>query len=131
MSFKEKLLYAQLAGLLAMLVFYAHFLAQTPGPHYLHAFFIGAFLLLLGFRFLIRRNAGATVTDERDERIEGLGARCANIVFNIGICVILVLFWDHGSLKNPYAFAGWVFHILLFANLARIIRQLVAYRRSL
>jgi len=131
MSFQEKLLYAQLTGLIALLVFYAHFLQHSHGPHYLHAFFLIAFLLLITFRFIIRRSAGATISDERDAQIEGLGARWGSIVFNAGIVLILVAFWDHGALQNPYVLTGLLFHVLLFANAARIVRQLIAYRRPL
>jgi hypothetical protein len=131
MSFHEKLLYAQLAGLAALLVFYAHFLTHGHGPHYLHAFFILAFLLLITFRFIIRRNAGATTSDERDAQIEGLGARWATIFFNTGIVLMLVAYWDHGAFRNdPALLFGVLFHVLLFANVARIVRQLVAYRMS-
>ena len=130
MSFHEKLLYAQLTGLAALLVFYAHFLQHEHGPHYLHAFFLIAFILLITFRYIIRRNAGVTISDERDAQIEGLGARWASIVFNTGIVLILIAFWDHGSFQSPYILTGLLFHVLLFANAARIIRQLIAYRRS-
>jgi len=131
MSFQEKLLYAQLTGLIALLVFYAHFLQHAHGPHYLHAFFLIAFLLLITFRFIIRRSAGATISDERDAQIEGLGARWGSIFFNVGIVLILIAYWDHGSFNNATILINLLFHVLLFANAARIIRQLIAYRSSL
>jgi hypothetical protein len=131
MSFQEKLLYAQLTGLIALLVFYAHFLQHSHGPHYLHAFFLIAFLLLITFRFIIRRSAGATISDERDAQIEGLGARWGSIFFNVGIVLILIAYWDHGSFNNATILINLLFHVLLFANAARIIRQLIAYRSSL
>ena len=131
MSFQEKLLYAQLTGLIALLVFYAHFLQHAHGPHYLHAFFLIAFLLLITFRFIIRRNAGNTTSDERDAHSEGLGARWGSIFFNVGIVLILIAYWDHGSFNNATILINLLFHVLLFANAARIIRQLIAYRSSL
>jgi hypothetical protein len=130
LSFQEKMLYAQLVGLAVVVAFYLHFLNNTPpGHHFFHAVVLVVILLFASFRMLLRRGSGNTVQDERDRQIAAIGTRWSNFILWVGLVVILVMYWDHGGLGKGLMI-GIIFHLLLLAGLARIARELVAYRRA-
>src|SRR5215469_12415773 len=131
LSFQEKMLWAQLLGILVVGVFYAHYLVHAnPGHHYFHAVVLALLFLFGSARIFARRRSAGVVEDERDRSIASIGARWSNIILWIGLIVILVLYWDHGSMRSAHLIVGILFHLLLLAGSARIIRELVAYRMS-
>jgi multisubunit Na+/H+ antiporter MnhB subunit len=132
LSFGEKMLYAQLVGLVVGGGFYIHFIAhQPPGGRGFHVLVLVLILLFASFRTLLRRRSGNVVEDERDRSIAAIGTRWSNVILWIGLVAILVAYWDHGALRSQAHMIGIVFHLLVLAALVRIIRELVAYRTSL
>ena len=130
LSFQEKMLYAQLVCLAILVGFYLHFLNDTPpGHHFFHAVVLGVLLVFASFRMILRRGSGNVVQDERDRQIAALGTRWSNMILWLGLVVILVMYWDHGGLGKGLMI-GIIFHLLLLAGLARIIRELIAYRMA-
>jgi len=130
LSFQEKMLYAQLVGLLVLGVYYVHFLMYTPpGHHWFHAVVLGALLLFASFRLLMRRGSGNVVQDERDRQIAAIGTRWSNAILWVGLVVMLVVYWDHGPYDKAHMIAV-IFHLLLLAGVVRIVRELVAYRMA-
>jgi uncharacterized membrane protein len=130
-GFQEKMLWAQLAGILVVVGFYARFLAHAaPGHHYFHAVLLVLLFLFAFARIFVLRRSGRVVEDERDRAVAALGTRWSNMILWIGLIVILVLYWDHGSLRSVNFLIGILFHLLILAGLARILRELVAYRMS-
>lgn len=131
LTFQEKMLWAQLAGILAVGVYYAHFLAHAgPGHHFFHAVVIVLLLLFASVRFFVRRRSANVVEDERDLAVATIGTRWSNLILWLGLVTILVLYWDHGSMRSANYLVGILFHLLLLAGVARITRELVAYRMS-
>jgi hypothetical protein len=129
LAFQERMLWAQLVAILAVGVYYVHFLVHAgPGHHYLHALLLGLLLVFGSVRFVARRRAGNVVEDERDRSIAAIGTRWSNVILWLGLVLILVLYWDHGSLRSANFIIGLIFHLLLLAGIARIVRELVAYR---
>jgi hypothetical protein len=132
LSFGEKMLYAQLVGLIVVGVFYVHYLVhQPPGGHRFHALLIVLILLFASFRTLLRRRSGNVVEDERDRSIAAIGTWWSNLILWIGLVAILVMYWDHGKLHSQGHMIGLIFHLLLLAAAVRIVRELVAYRTAL
>ena len=130
LSFQEKMLYAQLVGLIAVIAFYLHFLNNTPpGHHWFHAVLLIVILLFASFRMILRRGSGNVVQDERDRQIAALGTRWSNMILWLGLVVILVMYWDHGGLGKGLMI-GIIFHLLVLAAITRIVRELVAYRMA-
>ena len=130
-SFQEKMLWAQLVGIAVVVGFYAHFLQHSaPGHHYFHALLLVLLLLFVSFRMFFRRGSGGVVEDERDRSIAAIGSRWSNIILWLGLVAILVLYWDHGSMRSANFLIGILFHLLVLAGLVRIIRELVAYRTA-
>jgi hypothetical protein len=68
--------------------------------------------------------------DERDQSIAATGARWSNAILWLGLVLILVLYWDHGSVRSANFLVGILFHLLVLAGCARIVRELVAYRMA-
>jgi len=131
LSFQEKMLYAQLVGLLVVGVYYAHYLVhQQPGQHWFHAVILGLALLFASFRMFLRRGSKSVVEDERDRQIAAIGTQWSNLILWIGLVSMLVMYWDHGGLRSRDFIVGLIFHLLLLAGLARIVRELVAYRMA-
>jgi hypothetical protein len=131
LSFQEKMLYAQLVGLLVVGFYYAHYLVhQQPGQHWFHAVILGLALLFASFRTFLRRGSGNVVEDERDQQIAAIGTRWSNLILWVGLGAMLVMYWDHGGLRSRDFIVGLIFHLLLLAGLARIVRELVAYRMA-
>jgi hypothetical protein len=130
LSFKEKMLWVQLAGVVIVGGYYIHFLTRTHGHHYFHAIILILLLLFGLVRLLAKRRSGNVVQDERDGAISCQGARWSNNVLWLGLLLILVAYWDHGSLRSADFIIGLIFHLLLLAALVRIVRELVAYRMS-
>jgi O-antigen ligase len=131
LTFQEKMLWAQVLALLGVGVFYVHFLHNAaPGHHYFHAVILGVLLVFGSVSFVARRRAGNVVEDERDRSIAAIGARWSNVILWVGLVLILVLYWDHGSLRSAGLLIGLIFHLLLLAGIARIVRELVAYRMT-
>jgi hypothetical protein len=131
MSYQEKSLYAQLVAVLALTAYYIHFLAYShAGYHWSHAVILGLIIAVLIFLSIARRGTGNTVTDERDRRIRALGAHWGLAVLYIGITITLVAYWDHGNFQSSHHLIGLLFHLLILSLFVRIIRQLVAYKRS-
>jgi hypothetical protein len=131
LSFQEKMLWAQLAGLAVVSAFYIHFLAYAPpGHHYFHAVLVGLLFVFVFFRIIMRRNSGNVVQDERDRSIAALGTRWSNIILWVGLVIIMVMYWDHGDMRSSAFIVNLIFHLLLLAGLVRIVRELVAYRRA-
>jgi|ERR1700761_73310 hypothetical protein len=127
LAFQERMLWAQLVAILAVGVYYVHFLVHAgPGHHYFHAVILGVLLVFGSISFAARRRAGNV--DERDRSIAAIGARWSNIILWVGLVLILVLYWDHGSIHSAHLVIGLIFHLLLLAGIARIVRELVAYR---
>jgi uncharacterized membrane protein len=127
LGFQEKMLWGQLVGIVVVVVaYYGHFLQHSrPGHHYFHAL-----VLLFVFATVARRRSGNVVEDERDESIAAIGARWSNVIMWLGLVLILVMYWDHGSMRSANFLIAVLFHLLVLAGLARIVRELVAYRRS-
>jgi len=131
LTFQEKMLWAQLLGIAVIVAFYAHFLVHSgPGHHYFHALLLVLLFVFGAVRLLARRRSGNVVEDERDRSIAGIGARWSNIILWLGLILILVLYWDHGTLRSADFLIGVLFHLLVLAGLVRIIRELVAYRMT-
>ena len=131
LSFGEKMLYAQLVGLVVVVVFYAHFLVHSgAGGHWFHALLLGLILLFASFRTLLRRRSGNVVEDERDSLIAATGTWWSNLILWIGLVVMMVMYWDHGGLHSPGHIMDIVFHLLVLAAAVRIVRELVAYRMA-
>jgi uncharacterized membrane protein len=129
LTFQEKMLWAQLAGILVVVVYYAHFLAHsTPGYHYFHAVVIVLLLLFASVRMFVGRRSSNVVEDERDLAVASIGTRWSNMILWLGLVLILVLYWDRGSMRSAGFLIGILFHLLILAGLARIVRELVAYR---
>jgi hypothetical protein len=78
----------------------------------------------------LRRRSGNVVEDERDRSIASIGARWSNIILWLGLIIILVLYWDRGSMRSANVLIGILFHLLVLAGSVRIIRELIAYRMS-
>ena len=130
-SFQEKMLWAQLVGMAIVVVFYAHFLVRSgPGHHYFHALLLVLLFLFATVRMFVRRRSGNVVQDERDRSIAAIGSRWSNVILWLGLVVILTLYWDHGSMRSAAYLIGILFHLLVLAGLARILRELVAYRMA-
>ena len=79
---------------------------------------------------LLRRGSGNVVQDERDRQIAAIGTRWSNLILWIGLVAMLVMYWDHGGLHSREFMIGLIFHLLLIAAIARIVRELVAYRMA-
>lgn len=130
-SFQEKMLWAQLLAIVAVVLFYGHFLVHArPGHHYFHALLIGILIVFLGIRLLVRFRSRSVLEDERDSAIAAIGTRWSNLTLWLGIVVLLVLYWDHGSVASAHLLIGLLFHLLVLAGSLRVIRELVAYRRA-
>jgi len=131
LSFQEKMLWAQLAGIVVVVVFYGYFLVHAgPGHHYFHALLLVLLFLFACVRTFFRRRSGSVVEDERDRSIAAIGSRWSNIILWLGLILILVLYWDHGSVHSAHFLIGVLFHLLVLAGSVRIIRELVAYRMA-
>jgi len=130
-GFQEKMLWAQLVGMVVVVAFYAHFLVHAhPGHHYFNALLLVLLFLLASIRTFLRRRSGSVVEDERDRSIAAIGSRWSNTILWLGLVVILILYWDHGIMRSAGFLVGIIFHLLVLAGLARIIRELVAYRMA-
>ena len=130
-SFQEKMLWAQLLGLAAVVVFYAHYLVHAgPGHHYFHALLIAVIFFFASMQMVLRRGSGNVVEDERDESITAIGIWWSNMILWIGLVAILVMYWDNGGVHSVGALIGTIFHLLVLAGTVRIIRELVAYRMA-
>jgi len=131
LTFQEKMLWAQLLGIVVVVAFYGHFLVHSgPGHHYFHAVLLVLLLIFGSVRMIARRRSGNVVEDERDRTIAGIGARWSNIILWVGLVFILVLYWDNGTLRSANFLIGILFHLLVLAGSVRIIRELVAYRMT-
>ena len=133
LGFQEKMLWARFAGVMVMVVvgFYLRYLAHSaPGNHYFHAVVIVLLFLLASVRTFARWRSRNVIEDERDRAVAAIGTRWSNNILWAGLVVILVLYWDHGSIRSAAYLIGILFHLLLVAALVRIIRELVAYRKS-
>jgi uncharacterized membrane protein len=131
LNFQEKMLWAQLLGIVVVVVFYAHFLLHSsPGHHYFHALLLFLLFFFGAVRTLVRRRSKNVIEDERDSSITSIGARWSNTILWLGLVIILVLYWDHGSMRSANFLIGILFHLLVLAGSVRIIRELVAYRMS-
>jgi uncharacterized membrane protein len=131
LGFQEKMLWAQLAGILVVVGFYGRFLAHSaPGHHYFHAVVLVLLFLFATVRVFVGRRSSKVVEDERDRAVAAIGTRWSNMTLWLGLVVILVIYWDHGSLRSASFLMGILFHLLVLAGFVRIIRELVAYRMS-
>jgi len=131
LGFHEKMLWAQFVGVLAVVGFYMHYLAHSaPGHHYLHAVLIVLLFLFASVRMFVRWRSKSVIEDERDRAVASIGTRWSNNILWLGLVIILVLYWDLGNMRSASFLIGILFHLLLVAALARIIRELVAYRMS-
>jgi uncharacterized membrane protein len=131
LGFQEKMLWAQLAGLVVVVVIYGHFLVHAgPGHHYFHAVLLVLIFLFASVRTFVRRRSSSVIEDERDRAVASIGTRWSNIILWIGLVAILVMYWDHGGVRSASFLIGILFHLLVLAGSARIIRELVAYRMS-
>jgi uncharacterized membrane protein len=131
LSFQEKMLWAQLLGIVIVVLFYGHFLVHSgPGHHYFHALLIILLFLFATVRTYLRWRSRNVVEDERDRSIACIGTRWSNVILWLGLVVILVMYWDHGSMRSANFLIGIIFHLLVLAGSVRIIREIVAYRMS-
>ena len=138
LGFQEKMLWGQLVGIVVVVVYYGHFLQHSkPGHHYFHALVLVLLFLFATVRTVARKRSGSSASlgitvleDERDQSIAAMGARWSNVILWLGLVVILVMYWDHGSMRSANFLIAVLFHLLVLAGLARIVRELVAYRRS-
>src|ERR1700721_1391893 len=127
-SFQEKMLWAQLVGIVVVVAFYANFLQHSgPGHHYFHALLLVLLFLFASFRTFFRRRSGSVVEDERDRSIAAIGARWSNVILWLGLVAILILYWDHGSIRSANFLIGILFHLLVLAGWVGIICELGAY----
>src|SRR2546423_1102953 len=125
------MLWAQLLGIVVVVVFYGHYLVHAgPGHHYFHALLLLLLFLFGSVRLIARRRSGNVVEDERDRSIALIGARWSNVILWLGLILILVLYWDHGTLRSANFLIDILFHLLVLAGFVRIIRELVAYRMT-
>ena len=99
------------------------------GVHF-HALLLALLFLFASARTFFRRRSGSVVEDERDRSIAATGSRCSNIILWLGLVAILILHWDHGSMRSAHFLIGIVFRLLVLAGWVRIIRELVAYRMA-
>jgi uncharacterized membrane protein len=130
-SFQEKLLWEQLAGIVVVVAFYGHLLVHSgPGHHYFHALVLVLLFLFASVRTFFRRRSGSVVEDERDRSIAAIGSRWSNIILWLGLVAIFILYWDHGSMRSANFLIGILFHLLVLAGSVRIIRELVTYRMA-
>jgi uncharacterized membrane protein len=95
-----------------------------------HALLLVLLFLFASVRTFFRRRSGSVVEDERDRSIAAIGSRWSNIILWLGLVAILVLYWDHGSMRSANFLIGILFHLLVLAGSVRIIRELVAYRMA-
>ena len=124
-------LWGQLIGILLVVVFYANYLVHSgPGNHYFHALLIVLLFVFGGVRTFVRYRSRNVVEDERDRSIAAIGTRWSNLILWLGLVVVLVLYWDSGSVRSANSLIGILFHLLVLAGCVRIVRELVAYRRS-
>ena len=131
LSFQEKMLWAQLLGMMVVVAFYMRFLVHSsPGHHYFHALLLVLLFLFASVRTFFRRRSASVVEDERDRSIASIGARWSNFILWLGLVIILVLYWDHGSMRSAQFLIGILFHLLVLAGVVRIARELVAYRMA-
>lgn len=131
LGFQEKMLWARLAGVMVVVAFYLRYLDHSvPGNHYLHAIVIVLLFLFASVRTIARWRSRNVIEDERDRAVAAIGTRWSNNILWAGLVVILVFYWDHGSIDSASFLIGILFHLLLLAALASIIRELVAYRKS-
>jgi len=131
LSFQEKMLWARFAGVMVVAGFYLRYLMYSaPGNHYLHAVLIVMLFLFASVRTFARWRSRNVIEDERDRAVAAIGTRWSNNILWAGLLVILVLYWDHGSVRSASFLISILFHLLLLAALARIIREIVAYRMS-
>ena len=131
LSFQEKMLWGQLAGILAVVGFYGRFLVHAgAGHHYFHVVLLVLLFLFGAIRMFVRRRSRTVVEDERDRAVAAIGTRWSNVILWLGLIVILVMYWDHGSMQSAHFLIGVLFHLLILAGAVRIIRELVAYRMS-
>lgn len=131
LSLQEKMLWAQLVGIVVVVLFYGHYLVHAgPGHHYFHALLIVLLFLFATVRLFLRRRSGNVAEDERDRSIASIGARWSNIILWIGLVAILVMYWDQGSVRSAHFLIGILFHLLVLAGSVRIIREIVAYRMA-
>jgi uncharacterized membrane protein len=131
LSFQEKMLWARFAGVVVVVAFYLRYLAHSgPGNHYFHAVVIVLLFLLASVRTFVRWRSKNVIEDERDRAVAAIGTRWSNNILWVGLVVILVLYWDHGSVRSAAHLIDILFHLLLLAALARILRELVAYRKT-
>ena len=92
-SFQEKMLWAQLAGIFVVVAFYGAFLVHShAGHHYFHALVLALLLLFGSVRVVVRRRSSNVIEDERDRSIASMGARWSNIILWVGLVSILVLY---------------------------------------
>ncbi|HEY0797117.1 MAG TPA: hypothetical protein VGD64_15195 [Acidisarcina sp.] len=131
LGFQEKMLWSQLVGMVVVVAFYLHYLMHSgPGHHYLHAVVLAVLLVFGTVRVFARRGSGKVVEDERDRAVAAIGTRWSNMILWVGLVLILVVYWDHGTLGSASLLIGLLFHLLVLAGLVRIVRELVAYRMS-
>jgi hypothetical protein len=72
-SFQEKMLWAQLAGIVSVVVFYGHILVHSgPGHHYFHALLLVLLFLFASVRTFFSRRSGSVVESERDKSIAAI-----------------------------------------------------------
>jgi len=117
--------------MLVVVGFYVRFLAHAgPGHHYFHAVLLVLLFLFATVQILVLRRSSKVVEDERDRAVAAIGTRWSNMILWVGLIAILVLYWDHGSMRSANFLIGILFHVLILAGLARILRELVAYRMS-
>jgi uncharacterized membrane protein len=130
-SFQEKMLWAQLVGIVIVVAFYGHFLVRSgPGHHYFHALLLVLLFVFASVRMFFRWRSSSVVEDERDRSIAAIGSRWSNLILWLGLVVILILYWDHGSMRSANLLIDILFHLLVLAGLVRIVRELVAYRMA-
>ena len=118
-SFQEKMLWAQLVGIVVVVVFYGHFLVHSgPGHHYFHALLLVLLFLFASVRTFFRRRSGSVVKTS----VTGL---CRNWIAleqhhsRARFVVILVLYWDHGSMRSAnFLLIDILFHLLVLAGSA-------------
>jgi hypothetical protein len=131
LGFQEKMLWAQFAGVMVVVGFYLRYLAHSaPGHHYLHAVLIVLLFVFASVRTFVRWRSTSVIEDERDRVVASIGTRWSNNILWLGLVTILVMYWDIGDMLSASFLIGVLFHLLLVAALARIIRELVAYRMS-
>ena len=138
LSYREKTLYASLA---AELVVYGpyFFLHQQNSVNKIAGMIVSIIVLQILLQSIIAAVTRNRVTDERDRLIELRGYRAGYLTLASLMVLGLGMLWLHSTaghfhLDSPMAglhFLSVFFGMLVLADIAKTVAQIVSYRRAL